>query len=185
MSNKEINPKVLLNLLLRFLDKDTDLPDNIIIVSGEFLFKSSRHPDLDQYPVLLRTLEYLKKIRERNQLKDLNDLVAYYDKKRERVTDLFNKLEETGPEERIALSFQKACTTYMRIVRIEQISKAESFYYPMTSGCNVAVSFENISYRDTLEEEIEHLSRVKGNHLLHQKNISCVSEEKIKLINSN
>ena len=185
MANSKVNPKVLSNLLSRFIDHKLEMPDEVLIKFGDFIFQNSSHADIEKFPDLRETLEYLKRITERNKFKDLDELVRYYTSKRERVNELFTKLEESDPEECLAINFRRACTTYMRAVSLDQIRKGESFYYPMTRENNFEIEFENISYRNTLEEEIEYLAKIEGNVLLKQKNIKCIASDKINQIISN
>lgn len=185
MSNKKINLLEFFRFLSRFFDKGFEISDNSLDMAEKFLFGGVSHADLEKNPDLLCTLNYLKNIRERNKLgNDLNDLVQYYDKKRDRVSELFKKLEETDPEECLAVKFRQACKTYMKVIQVADISK-EWIYYPLNSGDSVAVDFNDITYRDSIEEEIQHLSRIKGNLLNQQKTVYCASSERINELNSN
>lgn len=185
MSNNKTNPIEFFKFLSRFFDKGFEISDESLSMAEKFLFDGVKHADLEKRPDLLCTLNYLKNIRERNKLgNDLNDLIQYYDKKRNRVSELFTKLEETDPEECLAVKFQQACKTYMKVIEVDDISK-EWLYYPLHPGDSVAVDFNDITYRDSIEEEIQHLARIKGNLLNQQKSVYCASSERINELNSN
>lgn len=184
MTNKKIDTKQFFNLLSRFSDKSFDIAEDLVDTAAAYVFNNVYHPELDHHPELMRTLAYLKNVRERNQLKELNDLIQYYEAKRKRVTVLFKKLVEINQEEVFAVTFQQACSQHFRSVRADQISK-EQLYYPMTRENHYAVAFDNISYVDSIEEEIIYLRQVKGNLLMKQQNVACVSSEKNKQLISN
>lgn len=190
MTKNKINLKELSKLLSRFFDKSFDIPERILSRSAEFLFPEFLFPDgefteLHKYADLLDTLKYLKDVKERNHLKELNDLVRYYEKKQRGINELFDRFEEATAEERFALNFEGACKTYLKVNRIAHSRKSDGFYYPMTPEGNYLVGFENISYGDSPELEKRYLAQVKGNMLIKQQNLSCATSEKIAPLVSN
>jgi hypothetical protein len=185
MTKNKINLKELSKLLSRFFDKGFDIPEGVLSMSGAFLFHGAKFTESHKYADLVDTLKYLKDVKERNRLKELNDLVQYYEKKQRGINELFDRFEETAAEERFALNFEGACKTYLKVNRIVHPSKSDGLYYPMTPESNYMVGFENISYSDSLELEMRHLAQVKGNMLIKQQNVSCVASEKIDPLVSN
>lgn len=184
MTKSKKNLQELFNLLSRFFDKDFEIPKNIVEMSWDFIFDDVKYSDLKKLPELLDTLEYLKDVKKSNHFKELNDLVQYYEKRQRKFDDLFTKFEETKEEERFAIDFQLACKTYLKINHISELNK-ESLDYQINNDGNHVVEFENISYRDSLEEEKQYLAQVKGNQLINQQNITFVSFETVNQVLSN
>lgn len=185
MTKNHINLKDLLNLLSRFFDKVPDIPDRILTMAGKFIFDDAKFTELGEYPELLDTLEYLKDVKQRNNIKELNDLIQYYVKKQNRIDDLFDRFEESDSEENFALNFQGACKTYLKVNCIVYSNKSDGLYYPIIPESNYVAGFENISYADSFELEKRHLAQVKGNMLIKQQSASCISYEKTNPLVSN
>src|SRR5206468_258306 len=133
--------------------------------------KNEHAPELHEDTELYDTLIYLKDVKERNFLKDVNDLIQYYQKKEEGLNEMFDRYELANDEEQLAIKFQSTYATFVKIKDIENHKKSDSLYYPISKEHNL-VDYDNISYRDSIQEEIIYLAKIKGNQLADQKNIS-------------
>lgn len=184
MTYKQINLEELEKLLTHFFDNDFTISVDLLRMSAGFIFYGEKHSKLKKKSSLFDTLRYLKDVKERNHLKELRDLVLYYEKKQRSIDEMFDRFENAMDEERFAINFQNACKTYLKIDCVAHQSK-EYLYYPITSQTECVVGFENISYRDSLEEEIQHLSKVKGNQLVDQQNVYSAPLEKLNQVVSN
>jgi hypothetical protein len=180
MTNTKLNLKELSSLLSRFFDNNFDIPDEILLMSGKFIFENAQFTESDKYSDLLDTLEYLKDVKERNHIKDLNGLLQYYEKKQRRIDELFDRFEAAEAEERLAIKFQAACKTFLIVKASHKApaNKEECLYYPTNSDNSYIMGFENISYSDSIELEKMYLAQIKGNVLIKQQNISGVPSEK-------
>ena len=187
-----INTIDLKNLLTRFFEKDFEVPDKWVVISKKFLFDSKTHPDLFKYKELQSTLNYLRNVMERHGLKTLDELLLYYEGKRKKLNVLFEKLEETNPEECFALSFKDACTMYMKTINEEHKFKSNCLYYLQVNmdHCSFEISSisneRNTPFYPSTEEEIKgFVSQVKGNLLALQEGKCCVPKERINELVSN
>jgi len=185
MEKTNLNLKEFSTLLSQFFDNDLNIPEQILQMSGEFVFGSAPFTEGDEYPDLLDTLVYLKDVKERNQIKGLNDLVQYYEAKQRRIDNLFDRFEEA--EETYAMKFEAACETFLitKANTPAPDNKVESLYFPTDSENNYIVGFEGISYHASPELERKYLAQIKGNQLPKQQKVSSASSEKIRQVTSN
>jgi hypothetical protein len=193
MSNSNINSTDLKNILSRFFDKEFGISERMLFISRKFLFDGIKLADIANHQELQNTLVYLKNVMERNNLKALDDLRQYYDRKRTKMNDLFEKLEKVDPEECFAVDFHQACTMYMKPIKEEHKFKSDCLYYLQGSDncCTVKIQIVeqrtcqiNVPYSPSYEEEI-FLSQVKGNHLVHQEKKCCASKKSMNAVVSN
>jgi hypothetical protein len=178
MPKTVVNLKDLSKLLSPFFDEDFNLSQHMLYMSGEFIFNGTTAFQLNKFPKLVETLEYLRDVTLRNHFKELDDLVKYYESKQQRIEQLFDRFEGATEEEKFALRFENACKTYLKVERVLSESKA-CLYYPIHSESNYVVGFENISYGDSYEVEKQYLAQVKGNQLINQQTVCSVSGEQI------
>jgi len=188
MSNNNTNPTDLKNLLSRFFEKDFEITERILIISEKFLFNGVNDPEIRNNEVLQSTLVYIKNVMDRNELRNLADLTKYYEKKRNNLHTLFDRLEETDPEECFALDFQRACTMYMKTITVEQIDKTGCLYYLQSSEKFHGVEFHFANHYAPLlsvpmpaswEDVKKFMSEVKGTLLVAQEKKCHVSEERM------
>lgn len=201
MPNNNINSTDFKNFLSRFFEKDFNISDEVLIKSERFLFNGNVNPGIINHQELEETLADLKDIIERNNLKNLNDLVLYYDKKRKKISDLFEKLEETDPEEFLAINFQQAVTMYTKAIKGEQMgvqllknTNTACLYYLHCTESRYPVSlcipyrqtpYTNIFFSYSHDDEVKFLTQVKGNLLANGKRECGTSEERINELVSN
>jgi hypothetical protein len=182
IENKQL---VKLSTLMRqFFENDPQLPDDILRYSAKFLFHNRLFPHSSKYPEVYDTLLYLKDIMKRNYLKDINDLIEHFEKKQRGIDEMFDKYKQARAEEQLAMKFQASYETYLKIEVIDKVKKSESLYYPVSEE-HYLVDFENISYRNSIEEEKSYLARIKGNQLTKQTNVSFISSERNNQLVSN
>lgn len=184
MKNTNIDVRILSALLAQFSDKKMELTDDVLVKIERYLFHNEQFQELAHYPELQETLFYLKDVMVRNFIKDINGLIQYYEKMQRGIDVMFDRYEQARCEEKLAARFQATYETFVKINVIDQHQKSESLYYPI-SHAHYLVGYENISYRNSIEEEILHLSMIKGNQLVKQKNASRIFSEKNKEITSN
>lgn len=191
-----INSTNLKNILSRFFDKEFDISERMLSISEKFLFKGKELIDISNYPDIQNTLVYLKNVMERNNLKTVNDLQKYYDKKRSKTRTLFEKLEKIDPDECFALDFQDACTMYMKPIEKDHEFKNDLYYLQSSDNCctvEIQVVEERnfqttVPYSPTYEEEKKEkifMSQVKGNHLVRQEKKCCVLKKSKDAVVSN
>ena len=185
MKTDNIQSKKLSILLIQFFEKEFEITEAILRMSDRFIFHNEHFTELLTYPELYDTLLYLKDIKERNYLKDVDDLIQYYVKKQRGIDELFDRFEKAQAEEQFAIRFQTACETHLKIKGIEQVEKSEGLYYPVSSEGHYLVGYENISYRNSIAEEKSYLARIKGNQLIKQTNVSFIISEKNNPLISN
>jgi hypothetical protein len=165
--NNKIDLDMLKQLLLRFFEKGTEITDDKLLYAAQFLFGEAGQPVLKGHRELQPTLNYLRNVMRRNHFLELDDLFKYYEKKRSKIADLFEKLEATDPEECFAVSFRYACTMYMRILPEEHAFKSNCLYYLQEGEC-AGAGFKLIAYKATDEDEKQYLSQVEGNKLVRR-----------------
>ena len=197
MPNNNINSTDFKNFLSRFFEKDYNISDEVLIKSEKFLFNGNVDPDITNHQDLEETLTDLKDIMERNSLKNLKDLVLYYDNKRKKINDLFEKLEETDSEELLAIDFQQAITMYTKPIKGEQMLKStytSCLYYLHCSENSYPAGlcipyrqnpYTNIFISYSQDDEIKFLTQIKGNLLVTQKRECGVVEERTNELVSN
>jgi hypothetical protein len=185
MVKDKVQLKKLSALMIQFFEKEFEMSEEILFMSGRFIFHNDHYPELQKHPELYDTLLYLKDVKERNYLKDVDDLIKYYDNKQLGIDELFDRFEQAQAEEQLAIRFQNACETHLKIKGIEQVEKNECLYYPISSEAHYLVGYENISYRNSIEEEKSYLARIEGNLLIKQTNVSFISSEKNNQLVSN
>jgi len=184
MLNENKQLKKLYILLNQFFDKDQEIPEDILLLSYRFLFKNGNFPETRKKSELYNTLLYLKDVMERNYLKDIENLIQYYKQKQRGIDDMFDSYVQSKAEELLADTFRSSLESHLRIFDMENHVKSESLYYPI-SETPYLIGYENISYRNSVEEEILYLAKIKGNQLISQKNVSRVLSEKNKQLISN
>jgi hypothetical protein len=171
-------------LMIQFFEKETELPEDLLRMSDRFLFHKGSFPELRRHLEIYDTLLYLKDVMERNYLKDINDLVGYYEKKQRGIDGMFDSYKQAMAEEQLAITFQSSFETYLKINDMNKLLKSEGLYYPVFGNHN-QVGYENISYRNSIEEEKSYLARIKGNQLTRQTNVSFISSKKNDKLISN
>lgn len=176
--------EILAGLLAQFFEKKFDIPAELLHKADRFLFHNEHFHELQKHSDLYDTLVYLKDVKDQNFLKDINELTLYYEKKQHGIDELFDKYEQARAEEQLAIKFQNSYETFLKIQNMETHTKSESLYYPM-SETNYLIGYENISYRNSIEEEILYLAKVKGNQLAKQPNVSRIVSEKNNQLTSN
>jgi hypothetical protein len=111
-----IDRSELKKLLARFFDMGFEISDAILSQAEKYLFGGAADAKPTADPALQQTLNYLRNVMRRNHFLDPGDLTRYYDEKRSKISDLYQKLESVDPEECFAISFREACTMYMRVI---------------------------------------------------------------------
>lgn len=185
MVKRNTEPEKLSGLLNHFFDHEFEFTEEILDSAVAFIFDNVQDSKLKSYRELYDVLFYLRDIRQRNFLKDVNGLTQYYEKKQQGIDELFDRFEEARAEKTLATMFQAACETHLNIQSNQKAVKSECLYYPVSAEGHYLVGYENISYRDTLEEEISYLAKIEGNLLIKQCNVSIISSEKNKQLISN
>jgi len=185
MATNNAQLKKLSRLLTHFLDKKIELSEEILHKSERFIFYNDSYPELKNSSELYDTLVYLKDVKNRNFLKDIHDLMQYYEKKLQGINELFDKYEQAQAEEQLAIRFQSACEMHLKITGIQNLQKSELLYYPISPEAHYLVGYENISYKNSIEEEKKYLSQIEGNHLAKQKNVTLITSEKNNQLTSN
>lgn len=182
--NTNRNPE-LKELLLKLFTKSIDISDQIVAMANDFLFNGKKTPELETLEEIMNTLVSLRNIIVRNKIKHAVDLRSYYAKKHQSFHTLAETIQKTSAEERLALSIREAVTMHIKPVERGHEYKSNVMFYPGGAGLHWAVEFVNISYRDSLQEEIQFLSRIKGNMLIRQQTKSSVSDiRSIKIVNN-
>lgn len=201
MQNNNINSTDFKKFLSEFFDKDFNISEEVLLISEKYLFDSNVDPRIGNYPDLEDTLTDLKDIIERNNLKNLNGLVLYYENKWEKIDELFKKLEETDPEEFLAIDFQQAITMYTKAIKGEQMgvqllksTHTPCLYYLHCTENSYPVDlcipyrqnpYTNIFISYSHDDEVKFLTQVKGNLLVNPKRGCDVSEERTNELVSN
>jgi hypothetical protein len=182
--NNKINLDALKQLLSRFFDKGIEISVDKLHYAAQYLFEEAGQPLLKGHPELQSTLNYLRNVMRRNHFRELDDLFAYYEKKRSKIANLFEKLEQTDPEECFAVSFRQACTLYMRVIPKEYTFKSNCLYYLRNGEC-AGTSFEIVTCKATPEDEKQYLSQVEGNKLANRSENCCACNDRIDELVSN
>jgi len=178
MMKKNSDLKELSRLITHFFEHPMDIPKDVLYQADDFIFGEGGCPEVQSHPELSATLRYLKQIKERNFHKDLNELVGYYEKGKRYVDELFDKYEQSLAEEKLSLVFRTSCETFLVGPREQKEEKAASLYYPVASETGNMVSYENVTYRDSLEEEKQYLAKIKGNLLIKESNGAHIYSER-------
>lgn len=184
MENENKQLEKLSTLMIQFFEKNPDISKDILRLSFRFLFYNESFPKSHKTPEVYNTLLYLKDVMKRNYLKDINGLIQYYEQKQRGIDEMFDSYMQIKAEEQLAITFRSSFETYSKINDMENHKKSESLYYPISES-HCLVGYENISYRNSIEEEILYLAKIKGNQLASQKNVSRVSSEKNNQLTSN
>lgn len=177
VENKSKQLKKLFILMIQFFEKNAGIRENILRSSNRFLFHNRSSSELHKYAQLYNTLLYLKDIMKRSYLKDIDSLIKYFEQKQRGIEDMFDSYVQAEAEEQLATTFRSSFETFLKINEMENHKKSEYLYYPI-SETHYLVGYENISYKNSIEEEILYLAKIKGNQLASQKNVSRISLEK-------
>lgn len=161
------------------------LQDNIVALAEKVLFCGVALQQGQVAEEIMNTLLYLKDIVERNNCRSVQDLKHYYAKKHQKIDELAEMLEKSSAEERFAICVQEAFTMHLQPIKPEHVFKSTGIFYPGPAGQHWAVEFDNISYRDSVEEEKVYLARIDGNVLRWQQTKAAITDIRSKKILNN
>lgn len=172
-------------LLTKLFQKEYILQDNIVALADEVLFHDVALQQGQVAEEIMNILLYLRDIVERNNCKSVQELKHYYAKKHQKIDELAEMLQKTTAEERFAICVQEAFTMHLQPLTPEHVFKSTGIFYPGPAGQHCAVEFDNISYRDSVEEEKVYLARIDGNVLRWQQSKANITDIRSKKILNN
>lgn len=182
LTNKNAELK---ELLSRFFEEGHVLEDHVIELADAFLFQDAAIEQVEVSEEMMNTLVYLKDVIARNNCKNVQDLRHYYAKKHQKIDELADLLERSAAEERFAICVHEAFAMYLQPIRPEHDFKSVGIFFKGPAGQHLAMEFDNISYRHSVEEEKAFLSSIHGNVLIRQHNKAAVTDTRLKKIMSN
>lgn len=182
-------------LLLKLLDENVELTEATMLLAEQFLFQGTDLPARKIESTLLNTLQYLKRLMKRNGMKSLEDLEDYYSRLCHKAVEVFDKLNETDPEECFALHFKQAYTIHMKTVRVVKHDFKSNCLYYLSSHVEFTIldpqeTYQlNIPFQSTWQQEKDldkhFMWMVKGNHLALDEKKSGTNTNSWKEIVSN